>query len=67
MTIKPADKAIAGDYMVTITAKPEKESSKSVDFRITVRTSTLWGVVGVALIAVAVGVVAIAVLRFGRR
>ncbi|MGQ9667093.1 MAG: COG1470 family protein [Anaerolineae bacterium] len=67
MTVKPADKAIAGDYMISITAKPEKESSKSVDFRITVRTSTLWGVVGVALIAVAVGVVAIAVLRFGRR
>ncbi|MFQ5857133.1 MAG: NEW3 domain-containing protein [Anaerolineae bacterium] len=65
--IRPADKAIAGDYMVTVRARPEGSASKSAEFRITVLTSTLWGVVGVALIAVAVGVVGIAVLRFGRR
>jgi uncharacterized membrane protein len=65
--IVPADKAIAGDYVVTVSAKPADGSSKSADFRITVLTSTLWGIVGIALIAVAVGVVAIAVVRFGRR
>jgi len=66
--IRPAEKAVAGDYMVTIKARPEETvSEKKADFRITVLTSTLWGVVGVALIAVAVGVVALAVLRFGRR
>jgi len=65
--IRPADKALAGDYIVTVRARPENSSSASAEFRITVLTSTLWGVVGVALIAVAVGVVALAVLRFGRR
>jgi uncharacterized membrane protein len=30
-------------------------------------TSTLWGVVGLILIAAALGVVALAVSRFGRR
>lgn len=65
--IKPADKALAGDYMLTIRARPQDSASKSADFRITVLTSTMWGVVGVALIAVAVAVVALAVLRFGRR
>ena len=65
--IKPAEKALAGDYMVTIKARPEGSATESADFRITVLTSTLWGLVGVALIAVAVGVVALAVLRFGRR
>ena len=65
--VMPADQAIAGDYMVSITARPQDGSSKSVDFRITVLTSTLWGIVGVALIAVAVGVVGLAVNRFGRR
>lgn len=65
--IVPADKAIAGDYVVTVTANPADGGSKSADFRITVLTSTLWGIVGIALIAVAVGVVAIAVVRFGRR
>ncbi len=65
--IRPADKAIAGDYIVTVRAKPAEGASKSADYRITVRTSTLWGVVGIALIAIAVAVVALAVVRFGRR
>lgn len=65
--IRPFEKAVAGDYMLTLRARPEDGSYKSAEFRITVLTSTLWGVVGVVLIAVAVGVVALAVLRFGRR
>lgn len=65
--LKPAEKAVAGDYVVTIRARPADGSNKVADFRITVTTSTLWGVVGIALIAIAVGVVALAVTRFGRR
>jgi uncharacterized membrane protein len=53
--------------MVTVSARPEDGNSESADFRITVLTSTLWGVAGVALIAVAVVVVGLAVARFGRR
>jgi len=65
--VHPADKAVAGDYMLTLRAAPADASTKAVDFRVTVLTSTLWGIVGVGLIAVAVGVVALAVGRFGRR
>lgn len=65
--LKPTDQAVAGDYMVSFSAQPEGSSAKSVDFRITVLTSTLWGIVGVALIAIAVVVVGLAVMRFGRR
>jgi len=65
--IVPGEKAIAGDYIVTVRAKPAEGSSSSADFRITVRTSTLWGIIGVVVIAIAVGVVALAVARFGRR
>jgi uncharacterized membrane protein len=65
--VTPADNAVAGDYMVTVKAQPSDGSSQSTDFRITVLTSTLWGVAGIALIAVALGVVALAVVRFGRR
>jgi uncharacterized membrane protein len=65
--IQPNKQTIAGDYMVNVTAKPETGPSKAADFRITVLTSTLWGMVGVALIAVAVAIVGLAVLRFGRR
>ncbi len=65
--VQPAEKALAGDYMLTFRATPEQSPPESVEYRATVRTSTVWGIVGVALIAVAVGVVALAVSRFGRR
>lgn len=67
MHVKPADQAVAGDYMLTVRARPQDGGYESADFRITVLTSTLWGVVGILLIAVAVAVVAWAVMRFGRR
>jgi uncharacterized membrane protein len=66
-SLTPADKAVAGDYIVTVKANPVDGTAKSADFRITVTTSTLWGVAGIALIAIAVGVVALAVARFGRK
>ncbi len=65
--VTPADNAVAGDYMVTVKAQPSGGTAQSTDFRITVLTSTLWGVAGIALIAIALGVVALAVVRFGRR
>lgn len=65
--VRPAERAVAGDYMITFRAQPNEGTAKSADFRITVRTSTLWGIVGVALIAVAVTIVGLAVVRFGRR
>jgi uncharacterized membrane protein len=66
-TIKPANNAVAGDYMVTVSAQPLDSKTASSDFRITVTTSTLWGVVGIVLIAIAVAAVGLAVARFGRR
>jgi uncharacterized membrane protein len=65
--VRPAEKAVAGDYVMTIRAQPAEGAAKQAEFRITVLTSTLWGVVGVILIAIAVGVVGLAVARFGRR
>lgn len=65
--VKPADNAISGDYIVTFHAQPNESAAKTADFRITVQTSTLWGAVGIGLIAVAVAIVGMAVTRFGRR
>lgn len=65
--VQPNGQAVAGDYMLTVSASPSQGAAKTADFRITVLTSTLWGIAGVALIAVAVVVVGIAVTRFGRR
>lgn len=65
--LTPSDQAIAGDYMITVTARPQEGAAQSADFRITVLTSTMWGIVGVGLIAIAVVVAGMAVMRFGRR
>jgi len=64
--VTPSDKAIAGDYMVKVSADGHGVS-KSADFRITVRTSTMWGVAGILVIGTALVVLVVAMLRFGRR
>ncbi|HXW48676.1 MAG TPA: NEW3 domain-containing protein [Xanthobacteraceae bacterium] len=64
--ITPTDKAIAGDYVTTIRASARGESA-SANFRVTVTTSTMWGVAGVGIVGVALLVMVGAVARFGRR
>ncbi|TXL71727.1 hypothetical protein FHP25_28985 [Vineibacter terrae] len=65
-TLTPFNKALAGDYQSTLRASTKGDSVSS-DFRITVATSTLWGITGVGIIAVALLVLVGAVARFGRR
>jgi uncharacterized membrane protein len=67
VTLTPSEKAIAGDYQTTIRASGAGGLSESANFRITVLTSTLWGAIGIAIIAIALLVVVFAVARFGRR
>jgi uncharacterized membrane protein len=65
--VQPADKAIAGDYVLSFKAQAKDNAIQTIDYRATVRTSTLWGISGLVLIAVSVGIVGLAVSRFGRR
>jgi uncharacterized membrane protein len=67
VTLTPSEKAIAGDYQTTIRASGAGALSESATFRITVLTSTLWGAVAIAIIAISLLVVVFAVARFGRR
>lgn len=67
VTIRPSAQAVAGDYIVTLRARSEEAGTSSTDFRITVTTSTLWGAVGLGVIAIALLVIVLAVARFGRR
>jgi hypothetical protein len=62
----PSDKALAGDYMMTVRANGDG-ISESVNFRTTIVTSTMWGVVGLGVIAASLVVLLGAVGRFGRR
>jgi uncharacterized membrane protein len=64
--ITPTEKAIAGDYMTTIRAAARGDSASST-FRVTVTTSTLWGIAGIGIIGIALLVMVAAVARFGRR
>lgn len=64
--ITPSEKSLAGDYMVSVRANSRGESASS-QFRITVATSTVWGMAGAGVIGVALLLMLGAVARFGRR
>ncbi|HEY2227431.1 MAG TPA: NEW3 domain-containing protein [Xanthobacteraceae bacterium] len=65
-TITPPEKAIAGDYQATLRANWRGDSASST-FRVGVVTSSMWGIVGLGIIGVALLVMVGAVARFGRR
>jgi uncharacterized membrane protein len=64
--VTPNAKAIAGDYVISIRASGDG-ISESASYRLSVMTSTLWGVTGIAVIGAALLVLVGAVGRFGRR
>jgi uncharacterized membrane protein len=64
--ITPPQQAIAGDYQATLRANWRGDSASST-FRVAVTTSTMWGIVGVGLIGMALLVLVGAVTRYGRR
>ena len=64
--IRPPAQAIAGDYVNAFTAAARGETG-TANFRITVTTSTMWGVAGVGIIGAALLIMVGAVVRFGRR
>jgi uncharacterized membrane protein len=64
--VTPADKAVAGDYVTTVRAAARGESA-SQSFRVAVTTSTLWGLVGIAIIGGALLIMIGSVVWFGRR
>jgi uncharacterized membrane protein len=65
-SMTPSDKALAGDYVVSVRANGDG-ASESASFRVTVLTATMWGVVGLGVIAASLLVLLGAVNRFGRR
>jgi len=64
--VTPSDKAVAGDYVATLRAAARGESS-SQTFRVAVTTSTIWGIVGIAIIGLALLTMIGSVVWFGRR
>jgi uncharacterized membrane protein len=64
--VTPSDKAVAGDYVTTVRASARGESA-SQTFRVAVTTSTIWGIVGIAIIGGALLIMIGSVVWFGRR
>lgn len=64
--ITPSTHSLSGDYMASLNAQAGAQSASS-DFRISVATSSTWGVIGIAIIAIAILILVGVVARFGRR
>ena len=64
--VTPSDQALTGDYVVTMNAGCSAVSD-SADFRVTVETSMLWGVVAVAVIAALLAGIGYVFRKYGRR
>lgn len=68
VNIKPANKTIAGDYMVNISCEPEaKNAFANAETRVTVLTPTVWGWVGVGIVVLVVVGLVFMFMRLGRR
>lgn len=65
-TLKADKKAIPGDYVTEFTARTPESSSKAT-FRISVKTSILWGWIGILIILIAFGSVYYLFRKYGRR
>lgn len=65
-TLTPSGSAVAGDYAVTVRAETA-DANETLDMRVTVETPPIWGLVGLALIALAIGGLVYVFRRYGRR
>ncbi len=66
MLIKPSAKAIAGDYMLNVSAS-HPQVSVNKDVRVTVETPTLWGWIGVGILVIVIGGLMGLFMKLGRR
>ena len=66
--IKPPSNTTSGDYMLTLQVSGKDVSSTvSMDIRVTVESSTIWGWVGVIIIIIVIAGLFVIFMRFGRR
>lgn len=67
INIKPPPETIAGDYMISVRASGVQKTSERINIRVTVETPTVWGWVGVVIIAIVVMGLVVIFMRFSRR
>ena len=64
--VKPGSDAITGDYVATFTAQTE-ETSAAAEFRVSVKTGTLWGAVAILIILAVAAGLGYVFHKYGRR
>ena len=64
--VKPCENAITGDYVTSVSIS-NSETSAGADFRVSVKTSTTWGIAAVAVIVVLVAGLGYIFKKYGRR
>ena len=64
--VKPSSDAITGDYVTSITVSND-ETTSTAEFRISVKTQTLWGLVAVAIIIALLAGLGFLFKKYGRR
>jgi len=67
VNIKPPPKAIAGDYLLTLKASGSQASASDISIRVTVKTPTVWGWVGVIIVVAVIAGLLVTFRRFSRR
>ena len=65
-TVLPAADAIPGDYLVTLRAN-HPDTNSSLELRVTVAQSTIWGWLGIVLVVVVILILGGLFMRLGRR
>ncbi len=66
ISIIPAEKTIAGDYMIRIMAQSEK-STTHIDIRASVKVPIVWQIVGIAIIVIVIAGMGFLFYRLGKR
>ena len=66
--VKPSSDAITGDYVTSFTARnSETSTSDTAEFRVSVKTSTIWGFVAIVIIVCVAGGLGYVFKKYGRR
>ncbi len=64
--VTPCENAVTGDYVTTVSIS-NSETSASADFRVSVKTSTTWGIAAIGVIVVLVVILGVIFKKYGRR
>ncbi len=64
--VTPGEEAMSGDYVTVLKAK-NSHVSDSVEFRVSVKTETKWGLAGIGIIVLLAVVIAGVMRKYGRR